>query len=211
MVDVWRMIDGGGLTLCGITADERVYCWGASQGIDGGVVTPLPGPVLDPVDAITLSVGAGHTCAVRTDGRATCWGWNLSGQLGDGTRSSRPRPGLVASTARFEDISAGEGHTCGVLASGAAWCWGGNRNGQLGDGTQTLREEPRQVVGGLSFRSVSAGRDHTCALTTDGRAYCWGVNGSGESHLVGNAARSGCVASARPTTCVPAAEVAVRA
>jgi alpha-tubulin suppressor-like RCC1 family protein len=36
--------------------------------------------------------GNGHTCARRTDGTLHCWGFNGSGQLGDGTTDDRTAP-----------------------------------------------------------------------------------------------------------------------
>jgi len=32
-----------------------------------------------------------HACAVKESGVAVCWGWNIAGQLGDGTVSTDPR------------------------------------------------------------------------------------------------------------------------
>jgi alpha-tubulin suppressor-like RCC1 family protein len=33
-----------------------------------------------------------HTCGTTMSGEAFCWGYNLDGQLGDGTRMNRSRP-----------------------------------------------------------------------------------------------------------------------
>jgi alpha-tubulin suppressor-like RCC1 family protein len=32
-----------------------------------------------------MAAGGYHNCAVKTDGAVVCWGYNNSGQLGDGT------------------------------------------------------------------------------------------------------------------------------
>ena len=41
--------------------------------------------VPDLTGAASNSAGGAHTCALKTDGSAACWGRNLDGQVGDGT------------------------------------------------------------------------------------------------------------------------------
>ena len=36
----------------------------------------------------TVNADRGHSCAVLTNGTARCWGWNLSGQVGNGSTAS---------------------------------------------------------------------------------------------------------------------------
>ena len=146
---------------------------------------PEPTPALAtastlPLSFAQISAGGVHTCGVTTAHRAYCWGDNSAGQLGDGTKTSRPRPVAVAGGLQFLRVSAGNGHTCGITTTNRAYCWGINSDGQLGDGTQgTSRLRPVAVAGGHSFRSVSAGTYHTCAVTLWDVAYCWGNNEQG--------------------------------
>jgi alpha-tubulin suppressor-like RCC1 family protein len=39
-----------------------------------------------------ISAGNFHACAITTTGGVTCWGWNISGQLGDNTTTDRDMP-----------------------------------------------------------------------------------------------------------------------
>lgn len=188
---------------CGITTDDRAYCWGLNQVGQLGTGTIDPVASLSPV-AVTggrhfreVSVGPNHTCAVNPFGVIWCWGFNMNGELGDGTTTPSgcsvdardcvsPVPvrvhgnGLV-----FRQVSAGGGttgpagnggYTCGVTTDNRAYCWGFNKHGSLGDGSLTQRLTPAPVVGGHSFRRVEAGTIHTCGVTTDNRAFCWGRN-----------------------------------
>jgi len=123
-----------------------------------------------------VTVGADHTCAVTVSGAGYCWGDNFFGQLGDGTRTQRTAPVLIAGGLRFAAVDAGSWHTCGVTTVGAAYCWGYNAFGQLGEGSTVQQLTPVAVVGGLTFSTLSAGHLHTCGITTDGTAYCWGDN-----------------------------------
>ena len=77
-----------------------------------------------------------RACADTNSGAVQCWGYNLDGQLGDNTRTSRSSPADVFSGAAFgaSQLSAGVSHTCAVLTpSGEVRCWGSNEQGQLGD------------------------------------------------------------------------------
>ena len=42
-----------------------------------------------------LSAGGNHSCALKTDGSAACWGRNLDGQVGDGSLSVNPRTAVT--------------------------------------------------------------------------------------------------------------------
>jgi alpha-tubulin suppressor-like RCC1 family protein len=172
---------------CGITLDDRAYCWGlnffgqlgnGTQGSDYFSVS-RPAEVVGGRRYRQIRAGYSHTCAITLTDVAFCWGENNSGQLGDGTRTWRPRPVRVLSTRAWKQLSGGGAHTCGVTRTDEVFCWGSNDQGQLGNGTTIGRTSPAPVSGGRQFRQVEAGGQHTCALTTTNLAYCWGFNFNG--------------------------------
>jgi alpha-tubulin suppressor-like RCC1 family protein len=115
------------------------------------------------------------TCSFcQLQGSAYCWGFNSSGQHGDGTTNNSVKPVPVLGGLQFRAISAGH-HTCGVTTKNRAYCWGENDSGEVGDGTTINRLTLALVRGGLRFRQVVVGSFHTCGLTTTNRIYCWGV------------------------------------
>src|SRR5512137_3016820 len=86
----------GGDHTCELIGDGGVRCWGRNDegqlgdGTLGTVVQALPVRVAGLSDAVALAAGPVHTCALKASGSVACWGFNANGELGDGTRSSRP-------------------------------------------------------------------------------------------------------------------------
>ena len=159
-------VDDGTATITATAGDES---GSATLTVEGGVVVVSP--------------GRGHACALNPDGRAYCWGSNSTGQLGNGTTSSRLSPTAVSGGHTFKAISAGDFHTCALTTDGKAYCWGNNQSAELGDLTFTRRLTPVPVAGGHTFVSIAAGARNSCAITAANVAYCWGEGGFG---AVGN-------------------------
>jgi alpha-tubulin suppressor-like RCC1 family protein len=80
-------------TTCARVRSGAVWCWGrgdSGQLGDGRTTYGQPSPVRvhDLTDAVSVSVGRRHACAVRRDGSVWCWGNNALGQIGDGTNTT---------------------------------------------------------------------------------------------------------------------------
>lgn len=157
-----------GRDVCGISTRGSAYCTWAR-----------PVRVAARLALHGISSGQSHSCALDTAGRGWCWGWNGSGQLGDGTTTSTDTPVAVQGGARFLQIRAGAYHSCGITRDHQVLCWGSNTWSQLGTGDVTDRPTPTPVVGGGLWAAVSAGTEHTCGLREDGTAWCWGDAGYG--------------------------------
>ena len=172
---------------CVVTASGGVKCWGSNSNgqLGDGTTTAraMPASVNGLAGGVSgLRLGAFHSCALTSGGGVKCWGNNGSGQLGDGTTTTRSIPADVNGlTSGMIAIAAGWYHTCALTSSGGVKCWGQNSNGQMGDGTTVQRPTPVDVNGLTSgVVGVAAGYSHTCALTSSGGVKCWGLNGSGQ-------------------------------
>jgi alpha-tubulin suppressor-like RCC1 family protein len=178
-------VSGGSVHTCGVTTDNRVYCWGANdygQLGDGTTAQRLtPVAVAGTLRFREVSAGGWYTCGVTTNNRAYCWGFGGGGALGVGTTTNRLTPVPVTGGRLFRRLDASEYHTCGVTyPDNKAYCWGYNGLGELGDGTNTTRLVPTAVTGGRQFRQVNGGQHHTCGVTTSDEAFCWGWNRFGQ-------------------------------
>jgi alpha-tubulin suppressor-like RCC1 family protein len=147
---------------------------------------------------VAMAVGGRHTCALKDDGRVSCWGSDYFGQLGhgDGMPSScemqgpvkictlpNPVTGITSATS----IAAGHEFTCAVLDDGSARCWGSDLRGQLGNGAALPAgcqdhegsyycSLPVTVNDLGPVAQIEAGFDHVCAVEDDGTLKCWGTN-----------------------------------
>jgi alpha-tubulin suppressor-like RCC1 family protein len=168
-----------------------VRCWGESlYGLGDGTTdrSATAVAVSGIGNATAISVGDDYACAVvgRTGsapGEARCWGYNDSGQLGNGTTTYSPVPVPVGTIVAPQSISAGGLHTCSFLpGTGQLSCWGNNSTRQLGvTTTGTKNSTPIPVFSNV--RGVDTGGGHTCAMLGNGSVQCWGWNSLGQ---VGN-------------------------
>lgn len=129
-------------------------------------------------DVQKLTSGGQHSCALKTDGTAWCWGVNGAGQLGfAGGQQLTPTsvPGFVNGLT----IAAGGQHTCALFPGGILECWGSNASGQLG-ASSTDGGIMRVAAGVNEVTAVSAGGAHTCAIRDGGALWCWGNNSYGQ-------------------------------
>jgi regulator of chromosome condensation (RCC1) repeat-containing protein/integrase family protein with SAM-like domain len=146
-----------------------------------GDIAANPVPRGLPTRRATTAAGFQHTCGVRTDGTAWCWGPNSSGQLGDGTQQSHDVPVQVGHATSWTSVALGIYHTCATRAAGTLWCWGANTYWDLGDGTDMLQQlRPVRVFGFKTATSFGAGYAHTCATKADDTMWYWGYNHFGQ-------------------------------
>ena len=153
--------------------------------------------------ALSLALGANHTCARLDNGTVKCWGLNFKGQLGLGDDLRRGDasgemddnlPAVDLGTGRTAvSLITGDSHTCALLDDDTVKCWGQNSRGQLGLGDSLDRGDLRRQMGddlravdlgtGRTAVSIAAGGDHTCAILDDGQVKCWGNNFFGQLGL----------------------------
>ncbi|MDW3215887.1 MAG: hypothetical protein R8G01_17955 [Ilumatobacteraceae bacterium] len=95
-------IAGGDDWACALRTDQNLYCWGSQSAATAGLApstsadtTQIAGPVHGLAPVTSISGGRFHACVTTTDHDIMCWGFNESGQVGDGTNQVQPTPTLV--------------------------------------------------------------------------------------------------------------------
>jgi alpha-tubulin suppressor-like RCC1 family protein len=183
-------VTAGGFHTCAVLENGNRACWG--DDADGQIGVALEGelvtvPVFVPLDedAIAMSAGALHTCAVLAGGGLACWGDNRDDQLGFAsceagvfTCPAAPErvPGLedvvavAAGGPRTTEAQVGaRGFTCAIRGDDTVHCWGHGPGGG---------PEPSQVTepDGFPLRQivhVTAGDSEACAIDAGGNLWCW--------------------------------------
>lgn len=178
---------------CALLQNEKMLCWGANywgqlgNGDSGSeidhakvrVEQHLPNVELDEVAA--MSLGSGHSCAMRRDNTLWCWGQNQGGQLGLGdTSTGHTLAKHVSGLEPIHTVSAGFVHTCAIVVGGDLMCWGRGEDGKLGNGNATDHYAPGDVDLSAPVIDVATGESHTCAAVDSGEVYCWGNNEHGQ-------------------------------
>ena len=129
--------------------------------------------------SVALAIAPAATASASSFG-AEAWGYNASGQLGNGSttisRVAVPVQGLTGVIA----IAAGGEHSLALLGNGTVMAWGSNREGQLGTGSTTASHVPVAVGGLTGVTAIAAGKQHSLALLASGTVMAWGANVEGQ-------------------------------
>lgn len=173
---------------CARFADGTVSCWGRNDvhqvgtpdASSAAVLTPQP--VSDVSGAVALTSGADFTCALDSDGGATCWGSSSDYQLGLENSSMTPSPPMPVPSSPYGHIVAGYRHTFASSPLGL-YGWGSNADSEVVNSSQGYPLNVPKLVTTQTEQGLALGAVHTCAIF-DGGVQCWGGNPFGQ---LGNA------------------------
>jgi alpha-tubulin suppressor-like RCC1 family protein len=183
-------VAGGSLHTLALTSTGSVLAWGdnvyGQLGNGTNVSSAVPVPVSLPSGTVVTAIAAGnhHSLALTSTGSVLAWGYDLFGQLGNGTNASSnvPVPVSLPSGTVVTAIAGGFWHSLALTSTGSVLSWGYNFYGELGNGTNTDSNIPVSVSlpAGDTVTAVSAGAYHSLALLSTGLALAWGRNNDGQ-------------------------------
>ncbi len=146
-------VDTGDSHTCAVMSNQTVQCWGRNDegqlGLGAGAPTSTTTPTTVPglTGVVAITAGVNHTCALRTNGKVSCWG-------AGGTVDVHLTP-FEYSLTNVVAIAGGFNHTCALRADKTMECWGSNDQGQLGVGhTVTINSGPNPGVTTVSGGAV---------------------------------------------------------
>ena len=164
-----------GFHSCATLLDGTVWCWGRNHmgqlgiGSADGNAHLAPVQVSGITNAVAVSAGTNHTCALLITGAVKCWGFNNLGQLNDGTVAASAVPVDALLPMAATGLVSGFSNSCATLVDGTFTCWGADGSGQLGTSS-----------GVSATTAISPSFSHTCAILPDASVRCWGSNASGQ-------------------------------
>jgi alpha-tubulin suppressor-like RCC1 family protein len=174
-------------TTCATLETGEVRCWGLNLtgqlGLDVSIVAAgVPTPIAGLSDALSVSVGTTHVCALRRTGGVACWGAGGGGQLGDGRGANSLTPVAVSSLDDAVQVEAGNRFSCARRVDGTVACWGTGDNGQLGAGSnRPFSPTPLPVRDVRHATALHVAGTTACVLDDLAEVYCWGSNASGQA------------------------------
>jgi alpha-tubulin suppressor-like RCC1 family protein len=174
-----------------VTKDDKTYAFGRNYsgqlgfGHDKVVNEIQIVEELCDQQIIDFAIGKFHCIARNSSGKVFCWGYNIRGLLGIGSKDESYHKPILNQYLNNEfviDISCGELHSLVLTNCGEVYAWGGNHRGQIGNGCNYNQLIPIKVKGFNNERVVmiSCGSEHSMALTEFGHVYSWGYNEWGQ-------------------------------
>lgn len=164
---------------------NHVYTWGyngnSQLGYKTSELNSLAPTQLSSLGNIShLSAGDFHVLAINSGGQLYSWGWNIDGQIGDGSKVDAHLPVLINADKTWVSIAAGDHHSAAITNNGELYTWGGNSTGQLGNGNKASVLTPTRVGSDQTWSKVFTGTSHTLAINTLGELWAWGSNEFGQ-------------------------------
>ncbi len=180
------------VSTCSVMTDKTVRCWGdngyGQLGSNSTVDELGPSKVYNSdgvplTNIVDISGQEDGYCALDAAGEVWCWGYNVSGALGQGDTVSLYTAKKVPGLDNVIKVDGGYRYNCALKNDGNLWCWGLGDYYQLGVGTTATSLSPTLVTQIDDIKDFSTERGTTCVVKNDNSLYCWGLNNYGQ---VGN-------------------------
>lgn len=178
----WTILNAGLRGFGIVRTDGRLFVTG--NGDYGDFGSANVGPYHSPVQVgtsswnfISADSSGSHVFGIKPDGSLWGWGLNTSGQLGDGTITTRLSPVQIGASS-WMSVNAGGTHTLARTVEQKLFAWGAGLG--VGDLYNANRSSPVQIGVGSTFIDTGSSLSYSAAIRSDNRLYMWGLNDYGQ-------------------------------
>jgi len=144
----WISVDIGGRHRCGISVNNKIWCWGSNiySQLGNNIMRVSTIPVLLESDKnwISVSVGEFRTCAVEESHTLWCWGLSFPDLFGQDDSNKvklipneiegNPIPAQMGNAQDWKSVFTKSDYICATKLNDDLYCWGNNTNGRIGNG-----------------------------------------------------------------------------
>jgi alpha-tubulin suppressor-like RCC1 family protein len=178
----WKLISINQIHTLAIKNDGSLWTWGRNYdpnnsdangvlGLGNNVddVVNVPTRIGSDYDWKSISCGAYHSAAIKTNKSLWLWGRNKEGQLGTSDNDYKNIPTEVSgeNILTWKQVSCGDTYTIGLKLDGTLWSWGDNQYYQLGNNNTTQLNSPLPINKFRNnWKQVSSGYHHSAAVTS---------------------------------------------
>lgn len=185
----WLVQDSS--TAFGAKDDGTLQFWGSnwfgakgdgSSSLHPWAASAFSGTPRQVVSGTYINSGYQGRSSLMLDQNGKLWGtgFNLYGELGDGTYTARSVwTSVVTPSApdqRFVQVTSNGSSSAALTAQGQVWTWGDNRVGQLGDDASASRPTPQPLTGLTQIVKIQPSKQGFVALDSSGQVWAWGAS-----------------------------------
>mgnify|MGYP003319012596 CR=1 FL=1 len=168
-IDNIQEVESGSFHSCALINGGRVYCWGwnafgqLGDGSFDNSNVPVQVTIPEDLDAVKISLGDSHSCAILENDDVYCWGNNKDKQIdsSENYRINVPIKLAIEVEDIIQDIFLGSEHTCVFLLDNDYNCLGKINVGNF--------EKNKKIT------EIVAGKEYNCLIFEDGIIYCDGI------------------------------------
>ncbi|MFK2824857.1 Ig-like domain-containing protein [Bacillus sp. B190/17] len=132
-------------------------------------------PPIKGIPGTAIATGENHTLVLKKNGTVWTFGWNQTGQLGNGTTVNSFKAVQVKGLNKVVDIAAGYNYSLALQSNGTVWMWGSPLASVYG---------PKPIpykIPITNVKDIASGEEHMIALKKDGTVWIWGNNNYGQA------------------------------
>lgn len=169
-----------------VGANDRAYkdtSGGAgTDSISESLLTPTQLSRVFPSPVARIAAGVGYSIALLKDGTVWGVGNNDSGQLGDGTTTSRSSWARVPDLTEVVDIAVASNTVLAVTTGGSVLQWGQSLSQRRGSANTTTPQAVSEITTaiGVALAPDSGEGSAAYALLSDGHVVSWGAGALGD-------------------------------